>query len=467
MTMQWSMPDVPEQETPEPPPVWLFVVLYVAMELAAVALTVFNWPKGQPTMTGTFWACVLLLPTLLWVTVGAAFVAPYEDARNDSDWWNLLRQYRTAYWQQWAHGHMWLMDSVVLTPEDALAERMLGLEGLPPTNPGKALVLPRTETTRARARLDSLFEQLLTPLATTVRRLTRLETPYVVLQVGDDDCSADLLHVWKRLSLPDSLRVTWLAPDEPSPLAEHWFGEEIPGCRLVIACQLQTPESEPPCSETAVALLLSNPDAVTRARLKLKPQAWIFRPIVAESDAVDEALATLLSAGQASSGKIRHCWYSRLGRIVRNATMFAVNEAGLNVMMQDVDRALGNPGPVNAWLLQAMAAQMVQHGQGAQLVATPYRTGVSLNLVATSPPPVVWPNDDIRVPFFCYSFFVGMAMLLAFVLVLTNGVMPPSPNDPSLFSIACFAIPLIILLRTGVALWQRRENTHRFCERFY
>jgi hypothetical protein len=472
MTMQWDMPEPPDkpefldEHVLEAPSVWLFVVLYIVLELAAIGLTVVNWPKGEPTMTGQFWACVLLLPFLLWVALGSIFTTPYEVATNHCNWWNLLRQYRAAHWRQWAHEHLLLMDSVTLTPEDPLAERMLGLDGSPPTNPDKALLLQDTEATRVRSRLDGLLERLLTPLETSIRSLARLEKPQIVLQVGSNDCSADLRNVWKRLALPGEPAVTWLAPDAESPLPERWFAEKMPGCRLVLACQLQASESEQPCSEVAVALLLSSPGAVACSGLELKPQACVFRPIVAESDTVDGALAKLLSVAQAPPGKIRHFWFSRLDRIVRNATTFAVGEAGLNVASQDVDRALGKPGPANAWLLQAMAGQMVQHGQGAQLVATPYRTGVALNVVGISPSPVIWPKD-VHVSVFSCFYSVAVITVFTSLLVVVEEVLPSMSSGKTFLTVGMIAAPLLIGWMMVRTWWQRRYTTRRFHECFY
>ncbi|GLQ50733.1 hypothetical protein ACFFJT_10520 [Dyella flava] len=462
-------PDRPEffdEDDLEGPSVWFFVVLYVLLELAAIGLTVFNWPAGQSTVTGRFWISVLLLPFLIWVALGAGSFTHCEEATNKSGWWNVLRQWRAAHWRHWARSHLLLMDSVTLTPEDPLAERMLGLEGSPPTNPDKTLLLQQTEATRASSRLDSLFEQLLKPLETSIRILARLEKPQVVLQVGDDDCCADLRNAWKRLALPDQLTVTWLAPNAESPLAERWFAEKMPGCRLVIACQLQADESERPCSEVAVALLLSSPSAVAHARLTLKPQACVFRPIVAESDTVNDALAKLLGSEQIPPGKIRHVWFSRLDRRVRNATTFAVREAALNVASQDVDRALGHPGPANAWLLQAMAGQMVQHGQGAQLVASPYRAGVALNLVGISPGPMVWPKE-VHVPIFSYSFFISVSVLLLALMVLVYTGMAPWEDGDTFLVVAMIVAALLIVLNTIGSWCSRRHITRQFHARFY
>ncbi len=79
----------------------------------------------------------------------------------------------------------------------------------------------------------------------------------------------------------------------------------------------------------------------------------------------------VLAAEQTPRARIRHLWLSGLPRQSHHATASAVKDPGLDLPAHDVDHAIGKPGPVNALLLQALAAQMVEHGQGAQLVASP------------------------------------------------------------------------------------------------
>jgi len=72
----------------------------------------------------------------------------------------------------------------------------------------------------------------------------------------------------------------------------------------------------------------------------------------------------------------------------------------------DLDEALGVPGPASPLLLQALAAQTVQFGQGPQLVAMPDADGLRLNLVgngyaeiaaAKTPETELWPVSYVAV----------------------------------------------------------------------
>lgn len=473
MSLDWEMPEPPEVSPGEPPPLWVYVVLFVVIQVAGIALTVFGWPKGQPTMTSAFWVQILVLPLLVWLGISGIIYRGYEEARNEALWWNHFRRERDAYWRRWAHTHLVLVDSVVLTPEDDLAERMLGLEGAAPQNPGKVLVLPGVDSASGQSRLEQVFAQLLVPLTGVLNECVPTGTFEILLQSGGEAHAIELQRTWRKLGLPGDPKIAWLPADADFPMAEHWFNEQkMPNYRLVLACQLHDGDDAPSSSELAAALLLSTPAMLSevkarlKSRFKLKPQAYLFRPITAESDAVDTALETLLHAGQVPRGKLKHVWFSRLDKLIKHATTTAARDTGLTVAMHDVDRAIGKPGPVNGWLLPALAAQMVQHGQGAQLLAIPYRRGVALSIVAAQPAPAVriLSNDAPLVSAVCALSIVAFAM--AFLIGCSQSA-PRAIDDATFTWTVILFCPALVLLQGGLALWMRKRAWDGFVARFY
>lgn len=465
MSMRWDMPEVPEAAKPEPPPLWLFAVLYVVVELAAIGFAVFNWPPGKPVVSGTFVLAVLVLPFLVWLALSAALWHRYEEDHNDYSWHNLLRQHRTSYWREWTQAHMVLIGSVVLTPEDELAERMLGLEGSVPMNPDKVMPLPvANHIASTQSRVEQVLERLLTPLSASVSRLAGTHTFEVVLQSGKKEHVIELQQVWRKLGLSDLVRMAWLPLDAEPPMVEQWFGSKrMPDFRLVLALQLHDGEEEPAWSEVAVALLMTSPTTFAAFKGKLKHQACLFRPIVEESDTVDIAISTLLRAEQAPRKKLRHFWFSHLEKQLRHATTTAVKEAGLNLAAHDVDRAIGKPGPLNGWLVQATAAQMVQHGQGAQLIAAPFRKGVALNIVGSHPAPVAFAPD--WAPLLSASSFLALCAMFGFCATLPHVAEPD--GDHGGFMIAVAAICVVVgLIHIGMAIWTRRSTTRKFWQTY-
>jgi hypothetical protein len=243
-------------------------------------------------------------------------------------------------------------------------------------------------------------------------------------------------------------------------MVEQWFTDWKPDWRLVLACQLHDEHAEPTFSEAAVALLLATPAWAERARIK--PQALLFRPITAESDTADRALATLLRAEPAPVGKIKHIWFGQRDKIWRHAAGTAVRDAGLNAATHDVDRAIGQPGPVNGWLLQALAAQMVQHGQGPRLVATAHATGAAWNIVASHSAQVA----EVPYPPMRYFSAPCFAAALATVLLTFCMALPKLPGTNFMLMMLAL-IPVSVVLQVGIEILNRKSTTRYFSEEFF
>lgn len=144
-------------------------------------------------------------------------------------------------------------------------------------------------------------------------------------------------------------------------------------------------------------------------------------------------------------------WLSGLPRQSHHATASAVKDTGLDLPAHDVDHAIGKPGPVNALLLQALAAQMVEHGQGAQLVASPGGQGVVLNLVGAQTMPVR-DVDAGYVRVFSLSATIGVACCIALIMFLLEAV-----GASSGWFWGCLVVfVLMFLLQIGGSILKRR-----------
>jgi hypothetical protein len=419
MSMRWCVPNAVELQAGTPPPVWLYLALYLLIELIAVALTVLLWPKGQSTLSGEFWLDVFVAPTLLAIGLSCVvYSKAAEILQCKANWWNLLCQNRFSRWQHWARAHLVLLDSAVLTAEKDLAQRMLGLEPPPPLNPENALQLIGFEAAVNKGRQEQVIERLFTSVADTIKRASPKSSLEVLLHAADEDQKVSVANLWRKLELPGQPQIKYLSLDAELPLLNTWFSEqESPDFRLVIAFQLHDGEHTSEFSEAAVAMLFTTPTVFARSK-DLKARACIMRPIFAEPDTVDAALTTLLRAEQAPKKKVRQLWFTRLDKLMKIATVGAARDAELSVREQDLDRAIGLPGPVTAWLIQALAAKMVQHNQGAQLITTRQRNGAALNLVSVVPPPVSYPQEqDVLLLSVAWAFGMFFLSLSCFACI--------------------------------------------------
>ncbi|WP_175787663.1 hypothetical protein [Burkholderia anthina] len=390
MSRAWTLPGVAEYQYGKPPSIWWGVLAVVVIQTAGLLITVVNWEQGKPVMSEPFFGRAFLLSLLISGGVCALIYSGYEDWIERVDWWNFLCRSERATWRQWAQAHMVIVDSIALTPEPELGERLLGLEGSAPINPGKILPLPDTEGSTGVSRLAMVLEQLMSRFSASLAHHDASgHAVDVILQSADKDDLTELRAVWKKLYLPDLVQFGWVPFGAKQTNIETWFDKECTSdFRLLLGCQLHAEGTEPAWSEAAVAMLLTSPRVVASLKGTVRPQARLFRPIAMPSDSVVEALETLLASEQTPRRRIRHAWISDLPSQGRHATLGAIDDARLELPVHDVDRAIGKPGPVNALLLQALAAQMVAHGQGAQLVASASAQKVRLNLVGTELVPV-------------------------------------------------------------------------------
>ncbi|CAM2174187.1 hypothetical protein [Burkholderia orbicola] len=421
MSRTWTLPAVAEYQYGKPPSIWWCVLAVVVIQTAGILITVFSWEQGKPVMSEPFFVRAFLLPLLVSGGVCAVIYSGYEDWIERVDWWNFLCRTERAAWRQWAQAHVVIVDSIALTPEPELGERLLGLEGSAPINPGKILPLPQTEGSAGVSRLAVVLEQLMSRFsAGLVRHDASGHAIDVILQSTNKDDLAELRAVWKKLNLPDLVQFLWVPFDANEANIDTWFDKDrTSDFRLLLACQLHAECIEPVWSEAAVAMLLTSPRVAASLKATVLPQARLFRPIAMPSDSVVDGLETLLASEQTPRRRIRHAWMSDLLSRDRHATLGAIKDVSLELPVHDVDRAIGKPGPVNALLLQALAAQMVAHGQGAQLIASVSAQKVRLNLVGTELVPV--PRVDAGYArLLSVSVTVGGSCSLVMMMVALN-----------------------------------------------
>ncbi|RQR34276.1 hypothetical protein [Burkholderia sp. Bp9142] len=435
MKFRWTPPAHGEWTADKPPPVWLYVALFVLIECAFLAGTVAVWPPGKSMASDDFMRTALAAPFALWIAVSFVLYASMYDSRAfEAAVRNAARWHLLTRWQRQVRSGLAVLDNVILAPEPNLAERMLKLEGSPPENPGRAMRLDGIEGADGVSRERAVIEKLLTPLSTRLTQAMRSGSFDIVMQCERAESYVDVQAVWTQLQLPGKPRIRWLSDDKDPGFADIWFEDDTgaahadsyaparnPKYRLMLAWHLNgaQPDVQPDTSEAAVALLLGSPELM-REKPQLKCQAWLFRQIVADADEVDKALARLLGAEQVPRERIRHFWYSRLKGLGLHTTLGAVKDTELKVEKHALDQAVGPQAPAARWLLQALAAKMAHFGQGAQLVALPRPNGVALNVVVKDKPvaDVPW-KSEYEYALFPWAELTGFMGLWTFLILMS------------------------------------------------
>ncbi|SAK75866.1 hypothetical protein [Caballeronia ptereochthonis] len=403
MSFNWNRQFASEWKAPDPPSIWFFLLLYVFVEGVALAVVVPDLPKGSMPWD-KFIHDAVAIPFFCWTTLSClVWLLAYDIPATQAAAHNRSRWHQITTWQRQSRAGMAVLDSVILTPEADLAERMLKLEGEPPENPGKVMRLASIEGADAASREHAVIEKLLTPLAARLALAAKSDSFEIVIQCEQAESSLNLQAVWARIGLPGKPVVRWLDNSRDVGFADTWFEGKAnywpyhsldiaPKYRVVVAWHLndESADVKPDVSEAAVALLFGMP-ALMRAKPDQKCQAWLLRQTVADADEAGKALVLLLDSEQVPRTRIRHFWHSSLKGLARHATLGALRESGLSVEAHALDSAIGPQAPVARWVLQALAARMAHFGQGAQLIALPHERGIALNVATKERDPVAVP----------------------------------------------------------------------------
>ncbi|CAJ0793004.1 hypothetical protein [Ralstonia holmesii] len=460
MSLHWQVQQPPDRERGKPPSLWIAFAIFVVVQLVGTAITVMTW-GAKPVASVDFFVRLLVLPLSATAVLCAALYKGYENRISETDWWNYLCRSLQSRWRSWAQRYVVIVACATVTPEAAVAERMLGLEGPKPDNAGERLPLDGQNQEFNESRLEGVLRRLLVPLSETVTAIAPPHTLHVCLQSTAQEGLAELRQVWEQLHLPEFATFSWQSLEASLSPAEPWLANgqrELADFQLTLACQLHQPGEEPVWSEVAVALQTTTPTGLAAHKNKFKPLAYLFRPITTESDQVVETMHTLLRAQQVLPDCIKQLWVSGLAGQSWHITQSAVRDCGLELPARNLDEAIGKPGPVSSLLLHALAAQMVRHGQGVQLAVTSVPSGVQLGLVGTQLAPIA-SVDPTYYPMFslCTTIqLLGIACLVLFGVQTLGGIPDWLPSVVLAFVI------LMIPLQIGASILLRRETTNDF-----
>ncbi|WP_250435429.1 hypothetical protein [Caballeronia sp. ATUFL_F2_KS9A] len=466
MSMDWRIPSIPEFKHWKYPSPWIPAVALIVVVIAGFILTILNWKQGEAILSGTFFLFALVVPLLLWGAFCALLYQSYEDWNTRVDWWNYLCKDHFADWRDWARWDLALLDTVTLTPEVQLAERMAALDGTPPANGGKSPKLAQRD-------FAALLTQLVEPLMPHLARFAGKSTIHIALQTSHETHVAQLRGVLQALEVPnlEHIAVSRVEANECSALLDTWMTNQTarydydhdrrkrtPDLCLLLACQLQE-EGAAPCTEAAVALLFASWNLLREK--KLKPKARLFRSMPTTTDDIPDAIKTLVTAEPTPVKRLKHMWISGLSKPDGHVMRAAVKDSEPELTLLDLDHAIGLPGPASPLLMQALAAELMQYGQGPQVVVTPAAEGVRLNLIGKDYAPIaraVEPNLSL----IQMSTSYGFVCLTVLLLILGEA----GEFGPGWFrGIAAAGLVFLLIVQPAAQIFKRRTVTQEFYER--
>lgn len=391
MTMELDR--IPAQaDRPSRPRLWLWLcllALFLLFGCAVVALFSEVDLRGQ---TAVVWGVALGVSLLGWCLICGMRVLYYLAQQHSADGWDAARAADIERKLSQGRRHHQVSTVSVYTAlrteqSDALLQVNAILEG---TNALKAQPSRSAGGTVRHSRLPGdvnenperallrILKKLLSDLAIQLGELADEVELAVSLEIDSPLREDRLGEVWQTALAESGIRqtvtpVTWRGLEA----VNQWLDQRGDDQALLLLISVViAPDAPQGTAETAVGLLLSNPEA-QRSWL---PVANLHRPEQARGESTGALIrATQLALSWASlpASGVEHLWRSGIGRKYHAAVTTVISEIKLPLRadrkVHDLDALLGHPGAAAPWVAVALAAQTVQRGCGPQLILSGVR----------------------------------------------------------------------------------------------
>lgn len=446
--MGWPVPSVPEGQAPSPPSPWFIVALCVVCLVVGVALTLLLWPTARGTAGNfRFWACLAGVPAVSAVILVAAVFHMYGMQKLYRDCWDDCCRLVDRVWRAWARSHVALTAFATLTPESDLAERIAGLAGEAPKNKTKVLRLEGFDSDFRASRIESVLNHLLERLKPALDELRAEQTVRALVWTGsqpdEETIRAMMEGLWRRLGIRPHVEVTATPELRWVNIEDYAVRERMP--LLILCAQLHDAGTAlEQFTEAATGLLLEHTVRRTRDGL---PAVRIFRSMPTDIESFKVDLAQLGDMGPVDLPKLRVGWSCGLGKAERYALEEALVSSrivlkGGSKGITQLDDCIGPTGPINPWLSLGLAAELVQYGQGAQLLAVPDGNRVRMAVAdASTPARVGTPDRGHRRDLRGAATLICMAPWIAILLAVIF-----RPDDTFLWIMAGIAASVLLTL---------------------
>lgn len=378
--MSWS---VPQASLPQKPMSWSpWVCVFIFLLAFALALV---WVVLDTPSTGLYsLSSGHYLPLTGFTLVGilaclSFYLLSWEVGALIYYSWTHWQANTNAAWQNWAHQHLYIVESVSFTTEADLFPRVAGLSRPEDDENDLAVLLfPDEDVPPGIYRFETLCRHIFASFETAMKALNlpKQGAFNLYLQTQTAITETHILYLeelWQTLYPEYQLQIK---PVDAGASLEAWgscLNAHMPS--IIIAMHYYDGVDENPIPEIATGLLLSP------ARL-LKPDAHsslpqLFRAMPLNLKKLPEDLQELRDMAQQPADSLRLVWFSGLTESLRQKLNAVVHDLKLPLRQDapmagqlDFDKGCGNYGPLAGWLMVGAAADMVTRGQGSQWVLT-------------------------------------------------------------------------------------------------
>ncbi|WP_250500267.1 hypothetical protein [Caballeronia sp. GAWG1-5s-s] len=373
--MGWPIPKFEELPVSKGPSVWLLGVASIGLILVTTSIVFFSWPKHhEHSGDMEFWLCLLGVPS----TISSAFLcAVWHRASMTAFGTSCFKYYASAVllvWQRWTRQYVVLSGFSILLVEEAMAEKIAGLSGTAPQNKTDVRRLEGIVDDFRSNRAERITERLLRELKDTLVSSSIEGTLRIVAWAGSA-IDAELTEItlrkqWDRLDLSIRASVEVVSEISWQTIERSVIDER--SHVLLLCIQLHDDGGYlAQFTESAVAHLFQ--PSLPRLDSGV-PVVRIYRAMPVSTASMCADFQQLGESGAIPLADIRSGWHCNLGKAEGYALSRAVGDSGLVLEggtsgMVSVCDCIGPVGPINPWVSLALAAELVQYGQGAQLLA--------------------------------------------------------------------------------------------------
>ena len=374
--MGWSIPQAPEpgQAARWSPWVCLFIIGSGCF-IALLWIVLNSPPGGLPLISSGFYlpvtgaalGGVILLLLLYFLVVEVRSLWYF----NHVTWQHNVN----IAWQRWAHQHIYVMKSTLLTADAELISRIAGMPLKDPEDaPSERLLFPDERMSPGLRRFEGITQNLLQSLNDNIHNLPAgmkvkliIKTPLILT----DKYKKSVENYWSKNHQKYISEVNLVSE---TSFAAVWDDIVKSACPvIVLAMHYYDGHTDVPVAEIASVLLAMPPALMTRAEREVTTR--LFRPMPVITGKLSDEMAELRDMSQQPADSVRLLWHSGLNDTCRRKLSAVACELELPLHnsapsggVLDFDKDNEKYGVLSGWLLAAAATQMVEYGQGTQWV---------------------------------------------------------------------------------------------------
>ena len=376
--MSWSIPQAASRQKPPAWSPWVCVLIFLLAIALAVVWVALDAPSTQvnPLSSGNYlsltgFTLVAILSCL------SAYLLSWEAEAMQYHSWTHWQADSHAAWQNWAHQHLHIVDSVNFTTSLNFCPQAADLYLSEDDEEEPAILLfPDEDVPPGIYRFEIICRHILMSFKNAINalNLSRQQTFSLYVQTQTEVNETHIFYLeelWKTHYPEYALQIKPVEPQASLEILGSCLDAQTPS--IVIALLYYEGVEEKPLGEIATGLLLS-PDSLLNAEAQ-QNALQLFRAMPLNLNNLQEELLELHDMTQQPAESISLMWFSGLTDSLRQKLNAVVHDLKLPLRKEapmggqlDFDKRCGGYGPLSGWLMLGGAAELLTHDQGSQWI---------------------------------------------------------------------------------------------------